>query len=179
MFDQLARPRFSGIRRSGRSVWASSDFSFRACWASGYDTIEDILNNHLALSVLTAGAVPESVCALVLSLGSGTSGGTLAPMFMISAAIGSVVCHRCGSASSRARIFRRKRLPLVAMGALLGASSRATFTFMFCAFETTRDFHAVLPLLLVCVLADAVAYTLLPNSIMTEKFAQTRHARAG
>jgi chloride channel protein, CIC family len=58
------------------------------------------------------------------------------------------------------------------MGALLGASSRATFTFMFCAFETTRDFHAVLPVLLVCVLADAVAYTLLPNSIMTRKFAK-------
>jgi CBS domain-containing protein len=61
---------------------------------------------------------------------------------------------------------------VAAMGALLGASSRATFTFMFCAFETTRDFHAVLPVLLVCVLADAVAYTLLPNSIMTQKFAK-------
>ena len=58
------------------------------------------------------------------------------------------------------------------MGALLGASSRATFTFMFCAFETTRDFNAVLPVLLVCVLADAVAFTLLPNSIMTQKFAK-------
>jgi CIC family chloride channel protein len=126
---------------------------------SGYDTIEDILNNHLVSGVV------------LLSLGSGASDGTLAPMFMISAAIGSSFAIIVDRVIPRAHLSP-EAFAVAAMGALLGASSRATFTFMFCAFETTRDFHVVLPVLLVCVLADAVAFTLLPNSIMTQKFAK-------
>ncbi len=53
----------------------------------GYDTISDILNAHLALNVLLAVMVFKSL-ALVISLGSGTSGGLLAPMFMAGAALG-------------------------------------------------------------------------------------------
>ncbi|MGA7841609.1 MAG: chloride channel protein, partial [Candidatus Acidiferrales bacterium] len=135
---------------------------------SGYDTIEDILNNHLVLGVVLLVLFLKAFVVL-LSLGSGTSGGTLAPMFMISAAIGSSFAIVMDRVIPRAHLSP-EAFAVAAMGALLGASSRATFTFMFCAFETTRDFHAVLPVLLVCVLADAVAFTLLPNSIMTQKF---------
>src|SRR6266404_8016476 len=53
----------------------------------GYDTLGDILNNHVALKLLVLVAVCKSA-ALLLSLGSGTSGGLLAPMFMSSAAAG-------------------------------------------------------------------------------------------
>ncbi len=55
----------------------------------GYDTISDILNNNLAWKVLLLIAVFKSL-ALVISLGSGTSGGLLAPMFMSSAALGGI-----------------------------------------------------------------------------------------
>jgi CBS domain-containing protein len=58
------------------------------------------------------------------------------------------------------------------MGALLCASARATFTFMVCAIETTHDFHAVVPVILVCVVADAIAIRFMPYSIMTEKLAR-------
>jgi len=143
-------------------------FCFPRVLGSGYDTIEDILNNHLLLSVVLLVLFLKAFVVL-LSLGSGTSGGTLAPMFMISAAIGSSFALVVDRVFPRAHLSP-EAFAVAAMGALLGASSRATFTFMFCAFETTRDFHAVLPVLLVCVLADAVAYTLLPNSIMTQKF---------
>ncbi len=145
-------------------------FFFPRVLGSGYDTIEDVLNNHLVLGMVLLVLFLKAFVVL-LSLGSGTSGGTLAPMFMISAAIGSsfalIVDRIIPSAHLSPEAFA-----VAGMGALLGASSRATFTFMFCAFETTRDFHAVLPVLLVCVLADAVAFTLLPNSIMTQKFAK-------
>ncbi|MFZ0883736.1 MAG: chloride channel protein [Candidatus Acidiferrales bacterium] len=145
-------------------------FLFPRVLGSGYDTIEDVLNNHLVLSMVLLVLLLKTFVVL-LSLGSGTSGGTLAPIFMISAAIGSsfaiIVDRVMPSAHLSPEAFA-----VAAMGALLGASSRATFTFMFCAFETTRDFHAVLPVLLVCVLADGVAFTLLPNSIMTQKFAK-------
>ena len=58
------------------------------------------------------------------------------------------------------------------MGALLCACARATFTFMVCAIETTHDFHAVVPVILVCVIADAIAVRYMPHSIMTEKLAR-------
>ena len=61
---------------------------------------------------------------------------------------------------------------VAAMGALLCACARATFTFMVCAIETTHDFHAVAPVILVCVIADAIALRYMPNSIMTEKLAR-------
>jgi CBS domain-containing protein len=62
---------------------------------------------------------------------------------------------------------------LVAMGAVFGAASRATFSFIIFAFEITRDYNSVLPLMLVAVLADGIAMLFMPNSsIMTEKLAR-------
>jgi CIC family chloride channel protein len=59
---------------------------------------------------------------------------------------------------------------LVAMGAVFGAASRATFSFIIFAFEITRDYNSVLPLMLVSVIADGIAMWLMPRaSIMTEK----------
>jgi CIC family chloride channel protein len=62
---------------------------------------------------------------------------------------------------------------LVAMGAVFGAASRATFAFIIFAFEITRDYNSVLPLMLVSVIADGIAMWLMPRaSIMTEKLAR-------
>ncbi|MFZ0314230.1 MAG: CBS domain-containing protein, partial [Candidatus Korobacteraceae bacterium] len=61
---------------------------------------------------------------------------------------------------------------LVAMGAVFGAASRAAFTFIIFAFEITRDYNSVLPLMLVTVIADAIAVHYAKNSIMTEKLAR-------
>ena len=52
---------------------------------------------------------------------------------------------------------------LVAMGAVFGAASRATFTFIVFAFEITRDYNSVLPLMLVSVIADGVAMWFMPS----------------
>lgn len=136
----------------------------------GYDTISDILNNHLALKLLILIAIFKAL-ALVISLGSGTSGGLLAPMFMSSAALGGVFAVAMNA------IFPSLHLSpgayaLVAMAAVFGAASRATFAFIVFAFEITRDYNAVLPLMLGCVIADMIAIHYLPSSIMTEKLAR-------
>ncbi len=137
----------------------------------GYDTIGDILNANLALKLLVVVMLAKAA-ALVVSLGSGTSGGLLAPMFMSSAALGGLF------AMGIDRVFPSAHLSpgafaLVAMGAVFGAASRATFTFIIFAFEITRDYNSVLPLMLVCVIADGVAMLLMPRaSIMTEKLAR-------
>src|SRR5437588_7464743 len=124
----------------------------------GYDTISDILNGSLALKLLLVVMLAKAV-ALILSLGSGTSGGLLAPMFMSSAALGGVYALLMN------RLFPSAALApgafaLVAMGAVFGAASRATFTFIIFAFEITRDYNSVLPLMLVSVIADGVAMLL-------------------
>jgi chloride channel protein, CIC family len=137
----------------------------------GYDTIGDILNANLAWKLLIVVMIAKAI-ALVISLGSGTSGGLLAPMFMSSAAMGGVF------AIAMDQIFPAANLSagafaLVAMGAVFGAASRATFSFIIFAFEITRDYNSVLPLMLVSVIADGVAMLLMPRaSIMTEKLAR-------
>jgi len=137
----------------------------------GYDTIGDILNGQLVWKILLVVMIAK-FAALVISLGSGTSGGLLAPTFMWSAAMGGL------SAMVANHVFPSAHLSpgafaLVAMGAVFGAASRAAFSFIIFAFEITRDYNSVLPLMLVAVIADGIAMLFMPNSsIMTEKLAR-------
>jgi len=137
----------------------------------GYDTISDILNGSLTLKLLLVVMIAKAA-ALVISLGSGTSGGLLAPMFMSSAALGGIFALGIDRVLPAANLSAGA-FALVAMGAVFGAASRATFAFIIFAFEITRDYNAVLPLMLVSVVADGVAIALQPrSSIMTEKLAR-------
>ena len=108
----------------------------------GYDTISDILNAHLVFKMLLLVMIFKAL-VLVVTIGSGTSGGLLAPMFMASAAMGSAVAmiinHFIPSAGISPAAFA-----LVAMGAVFGAASRATFAFIIFAFEITRDYNSIL-----------------------------------
>jgi H+/Cl- antiporter ClcA len=137
----------------------------------GYDSIGDILNGSLPLKLLLVVMIAKAV-AVVISIGSGTSGGLLAPTFLSSAALGGIFALLAD------RLFPGAGLSpaafaLVAMGSVFGAASRATFTFIIFAFEITRDYNAVLPLMLVGVIADGIAVLFMPKtSIMTEKLAR-------
>lgn len=136
----------------------------------GYDTISDILNNSLTWHLLLLIVIFKSI-ALAISLGSGTSGGLLAPMFMASAALGGVFAMGINRLVPGAELAPGA-FALVAMGGVFGAAARAAFAFIVFAFEITRDYNSVLPLMLVCVIADAIAIRFLPYSIMTEKLAR-------
>jgi H+/Cl- antiporter ClcA len=137
----------------------------------GYDTIGDILNANLGLKLLLVVMAAKAI-ALVISLGSGTSGGLLAPMFMSSAALGGVFAMGFNRLIPSAHLSAGA-FALVAMGAVFGAASRATFAFIIFAFEITRDYNSVLPLMLVSVIADGISMLLMPRaSIMTEKLAR-------
>ena len=133
----------------------------------GYGTLSDILNNHLPLTLLLIILVFKSL-ALLISLGSGTSGGLLAPMFIGGAALGGafaiIINHLVPGAHLDPSAYA-----LTGMAAVFAAASRATFAFIIFAFEITRNYAAVLPLMLVCVIANAVAQLFLKESIMTEK----------
>ncbi len=137
----------------------------------GYDTIGDILNGHLVWKILLVVMIAK-FAALVISLGSGTSGGLLAPTFMWSAAMGGLFAMIANQAFPSAHLSPGA-FALVAMGAVFGAAARAAFSFIIFAFEITRDYNSVLPLMLVAVIADGIAMLFMPNSsIMTEKLAR-------
>ena len=136
----------------------------------GYNTISSILNNEFPVTVLL-GIILFKSLALFITLGSGTSGGLLAPTFMVGAALGAVFAMAVNAIIPGAQLSPGA-YALVGMAAVFGAASRATFTFIIFAFEITRDYNAILPLMLVCVIADLIALRLMKNSIMTEKLAR-------
>lgn len=133
----------------------------------GYDQIDAVLAGGMAVGALAVLAGAKMV-AWWLALGSGTSGGTLAPVLLISGAFGALV------GQLTLELFPQSGLTagafaLVAMAATFGAATRATLTSIVFVFELTRDFDAILPLILASVLADLVGVWLLPNTLMTEK----------
>jgi CBS domain-containing protein len=136
----------------------------------GYDTITDVLSDRLALGTVAVLALVKLV-AWWLALGSGTSGGTLAPMLLISAAFGSLFGAAANNLLPGVGVSQGA-FALVAMAAVFGAATRAPFASMIFIFELTGDYKAILPLMIATVLADLVAELLLEESIMTEKLAR-------
>ncbi|HRE46682.1 MAG TPA: chloride channel protein [Aggregatilineales bacterium] len=136
----------------------------------GYQTISGILNNQFSIAVLLGLIIFKSI-VLYITLGSGTSGGLLAPTFLVGAALGASFALLVNALIPSANLSPGA-YALVGMAAVFGAASRATFSFIIFAFEITRDYNAILPLMLVCVIADLVALQFMRNSIMTEKLAR-------
>jgi CBS domain-containing protein len=99
------------------------------------------------------------------SLGSGTSGGVLAPLLMMGGALGGL----------EAMILPNEGAgfwPLISMGAILGGTMRSPFTSIVFAFELTHDANVFLPLLVGSVIAHAFTVLTLKRSILTEKVAR-------
>jgi H+/Cl- antiporter ClcA len=136
----------------------------------GYDAIGDVLAGRLALATV-AGLASAKLVAWWFALASGTSGGTLAPILLVSAGFGTVfgsgLNHVLPGSDVALGAFA-----VVAMAATFGAATRATFASRVFVFELTRDYEIVLPLMLATVVADLVASALTNDSIMTEKLSR-------
>ena len=136
----------------------------------GYENIENIVNGQLAGRALIFLCVMKFV-SWVIALGSGTSGGTLAPLFTIGGALGAAIGS--GVAASLPRLGIDARIAgLVGMAALFAGASRALLTSVVFAFETTLQPLGLLPLLGGCAAAYLVSCLLMQNTIMTEKIAR-------
>jgi len=136
----------------------------------GYDAISDVLAGKIAIGALAV-LVIAKLLAWWIALASGTSGGTLAPLLLISGGVGSLIGSAAAALFPGAGISPGA-FALVAMAATFGASVRATFTAIVFCFELTRDYQAILPLMLASVLAQVVAGALLTESLMTQKLAR-------
>lgn len=130
----------------------------------GYDNIAGLLAGAFPVS-MAIGVMVWKFAAWSLSLGSGTSGGVLAPVLMVGAAMGGLLGHTLEAYTG----IPAGMVALVVMAALFGASTRATLAAVVFAAEVTGHFDALVPLLVTCAVADFVAVRLLPYSLMTGK----------
>lgn len=133
----------------------------------GYDAIGDVLEARLAVGTVAALALGKLI-AWWLALGSGTSGGTLAPILLISSSFGLVVGSGLNEVLPGPDVALGA-FAVVAMAATFGAATQATFTSMVFVFELTRDYEVILPLMLATVVADLVCSAVNEDSLMTEK----------
>ncbi|MBS1661110.1 MAG: chloride channel protein, partial [Bacteroidetes bacterium] len=133
----------------------------------GYDNIQGLLRGAAPLAVVGALCLLKYL-SWSISLGSGTSGGTLAPLFTIGGALGALmagvvlqVFPNCG--------INMATGALIGMAAMFAGASRAWLTSIVFSLETTGQMNGLLPLLGACVAAYFVSFFLMKGSIMTEK----------
>ena len=130
----------------------------------GYDTISQLLQGDFE---------PASLASLILvkgiiwsiALGSGTSGGVLAPLLIIGGGLG-------GLEAAILPVGSRALWPLISMAAVLGGTMRSPFTSVIFAIELTHDVDALLPLLIASMIAHAFTVLVMKRSILTEKVAR-------
>ncbi|MCC6493761.1 MAG: chloride channel protein [Pirellulales bacterium] len=133
----------------------------------GYHNITGVLSNQLTTGAMLALAGAKFVSWSV-SLGSGTSGGTMAPLFTIGGALGGALGAGIAWLAPAAQVDVRITA-LVGMAAIFAGASRAMLACAVFAFETTLQPVGLLPLLGGCASAYLTSSLLMRNSLMTEK----------
>lgn len=136
----------------------------------GYVNITDILDGNITLQIVFSLCVLKFI-SWAIALGSGTSGGTLAPLLTIGGAmgalLGNVILHIFPSSGVTLPLAA-----LVGMSALFAGASRAFLTAIIFALETTNQSNALLPLLATCGSSYIISYFLMDSTIMTEKISR-------
>jgi H+/Cl- antiporter ClcA/predicted transcriptional regulator len=133
----------------------------------GYDVIQQLLQGNATVKLIL-GVLLVKCFIWSFSLGSGTSGGVLAPLLMMGGALGAVdalfLPHQGAGF-----------WPLISMGAMLAGTMRSPLTGVIFAFELTGDYHSILPLLIACVAAHTFTVLTMSRSILTEKISRRGH----
>ena len=133
----------------------------------GYDNIAALLHGEMGVApVLRLVAVKALIWSI--ALGSGTSGGVLAPLLIMGGALGDLF-------GDLLPVGDVGLWALVGMAAIMGGTMRSPLTAIIFAVELTYDFSALLPLTIACVMAHTTTVLLLRRSILTEKVARRGH----
>ena len=133
----------------------------------GYDSIQDLLTGHLtggsAASLLFLKAAVWAV-----ALGSGTSGGVLAPLLIMGGGLGALE-------SGLIPVGDAGLWAMVSMSAMMGGTMRSPLTAILFTVELTHDWNVLPALLVGAVMAHGTTVLLLRRSILTEKLARRGH----
>jgi H+/Cl- antiporter ClcA len=130
----------------------------------GYDVIADLLNHRIVASAAFSLLVIKAII-WVIALGSGTSGGVLAPLLMLGAGLGTAVSILFPGSDPLL-------WPLVCMASVLAGVLGAPLTAAMFALGLTGDFNALLPLLLATGVSYGFTVVVMRRSIMTEKISR-------
>jgi len=130
----------------------------------GYETIGALLQGDVPRKIIL-GVLIVKWWIWAISLGSGTSGGVLAPLLMIGSALGGLESMFLPGQGTGF-------WPLVSMAATLGGTMRSPFTGVIFALELTHDFHMLLPLFVAVIVSYAFTVLAMKRSILTEKVAR-------
>jgi H+/Cl- antiporter ClcA/CBS domain-containing protein len=133
----------------------------------GYDTIHSLLRGELA-GAAVIGLLAAKALVWSIALGSGTSGGVLAPLLIMGGALGAF-------AGSWIPVGDTGLWALIGMAAMMGGTMRSPLTAMVFAVELTRDFNLFPALLIGSVAALGVTVLIMRRSILTEKLARRGH----
>ena len=130
----------------------------------GYDVIDAELTGTISLG-LVVGILVVKTLIWSLSLGSGTSGGVLAPIFMIGGAVGALEAHVLPDVGPGF-------WAAVGLAGVLGGVMRSPFTGVVFSLELTQRWEALLPLTIAAMAAHGASVLLLKRSVLTEKIAR-------
>lgn len=136
----------------------------------GYNNIIDLISGNLSFNIIVSLCIWKFV-SWAISLGSGTSGGTLAPLLTIGGATGALL----GTLIIQWFPASGVTIPLAAlvgMAAMFAGASRAFLTSIVFALETTGQANALLPLLATCTSSYFLSFFMMDTTIMTEKIAR-------
>jgi CBS domain-containing protein len=137
----------------------------------GYANITDIISNHAGTMSFVAVLCLMKFISWAVYLSSGTSGGTLAPLFTVGSGMGLLIGAALAALLPAAGVDVRIAA-LVGMAAIFAGASRAMLASAVFAFETTLQPLGLLPLLGGCAAAYFVSALIMRNTIMTEKIAR-------
>ncbi|MGA9659367.1 MAG: chloride channel protein [Asticcacaulis sp.] len=139
----------------------------------GYGNIDRIISGDFLGTALLVFCLLKFV-SWSIALGSGTSGGTLAPIFTIGGGLGVLIAQALEATLPMLTIDVRMA-GLVGMAACFAGASRAIFASVLFALEVSGQFNTLLPLLAACSTAMMVSALIMKNTIMTEKLARRGH----
>ena len=132
----------------------------------GYDNIAELLRGNAPVSFLIGLLIAKSLM-WAFSLSSGTSGGVLAPLLMIGAAIGETAATLAHLPGETQALWA-----LLGMGAMLSGALGVPLTAIVFSLELTHALPALLPLALACTASYLVTTLIMPRSILTEKLSR-------
>jgi len=130
----------------------------------GYDTIRDLLNGHM-VGAFVLGLLVTKAIIWSIALGSGTSGGVLAPLLIMGGALGALGARWI-------HVGDQALWAMISMAAMMGGTMRSPLTAIAFLLELTHDVELLPGLLVGCVAAHAVTVLLMKRSILTEKVAR-------
>jgi chloride channel protein, CIC family len=132
----------------------------------GYDNIAELLHGNASIDLILGILMAKSLM-WAFSLGSGTSGGVLAPLLMIGGAVGALAGHL-----AHVPVEVQAFCVLIGMGSMLAGSLGVPLTAIMFSLEVTHCLPALLPLLVACVTSYLVTALIMPRSILTEKLSR-------